>query len=306
MDRRIYAGIGSRETPADAQMIMRLLAGRMEKDGWLLRSGGAKGADTAFESGVMDPRHRAIYLPGPSFNGRRAGSGGGYFDSTQLPGWQQALETVSRYHPAPDRLSPFAVNLMARNAMQVLGPSLDQPANMIIAWTPAPGGVPTGGTAQALRMATDLGIPVRNLWEPQALEGVRRYLGLDLASQGQRQRGRFLIDSTAPPGLGRQLSPLVARLSDGRTIEQAYQQAKGYPDWRAGKGRPARDPGFDYQGVYKQLYQQFADENPDLMAQLRGVVGHSDLVHPRARTSQSPATVLTEILSSMRTDQPGA
>jgi hypothetical protein len=208
MDRRIYAGIGSRETPADVQMIMRLLAGRMEKDGWLLRSGGAKGADTAFESGVMDPRHRAIYLPGPSFNGRRAGSGGGYFDSTQLPGWQQALETVSRYHPAPNRLSPLAVNLMARNAMQVLGPSLDQPANMIVAWTPAPGGVPTGGTAQALRMAADLGIPVRNLWEPQVLEGARQFLGLAAPAKRQRPSGQvvhripmnFSYGSNAIPG----------------------------------------------------------------------------------------------------------
>ena len=159
---------------------MRLLAARMEQDQWKLRSGGARGADAAFEAGVQDPANRAIYLPGRSFNGRRAGRQG-YFDSTQLPGWQGALETVNEYHPAPERLSDFARALMARNAMQVLGPSLDRPADLVVAWTP--GGRVQGGTGQALRMAGNLGIPVRNLGDPEALALARAYLGLDQAPQ---------------------------------------------------------------------------------------------------------------------------
>jgi hypothetical protein len=174
--RRVYAGIGSRQTPPEVLDVMRLLAGKMEEDGWLLRSGGAAGADAAFEAGVKDPAKRAIFLPGPSFNGRRAGAGG-YFDSTQLPGWQAALETVNQYHPAPERLSPFARNLMARNAMQALGPYLDRRANAVVAWTP--GGLATGGTGQALRMAQDLGIEVRNLGRPEVMTRARRYLGLE-------------------------------------------------------------------------------------------------------------------------------
>jgi len=171
--QRIYAGIGSRETPAEVQGIMRALAAKMEQDNWLLRSGGAKGADAAFEAGVANPAHRAIFLPGQSFNGRVAGPGG-YYDSTQLPGWQQALESVARYHPAPDRLSPFARNLMARNAMQVAGPNLNRPADRIVAWTP--GGEVVGGTGQALRMANDLGIEIRNLGDPRVMRGAMRYL----------------------------------------------------------------------------------------------------------------------------------
>lgn len=65
---------------------------------------------------------------------------------------------------------------MARNAMQVLGPRLDAPADLVVAYTP--GGAVTGGTGQALRMAGDIGIPVRNLGDPAVLAAVRRYLGL--------------------------------------------------------------------------------------------------------------------------------
>jgi len=174
-DRRIYAGIGARATPPEVLELMTRLASRMEGEDWRLRSGGAQGADAAFEAGVQAPGNRAIYLPGRSFNGRVAGAGG-YIDSTQLPAWQQALETVARYHPAPDRLSPFARNLMARNAMQILGPNMDRPADLVVAYTP--GGVVQGGTGQALRMAGSLGIPIRNLGDPVVMASVMRYLGV--------------------------------------------------------------------------------------------------------------------------------
>mgnify|MGYP001166279383 FL=1 len=172
---RVYAGIGARATPPGVLEIMKALASRMEGEDWKLRSGGAAGADSAFEAGVVNPSNKAIYLPGQRFNQRSAGMPGVY-DSTRQQGWQQALETVARYHPAPERLSPFARNLMARNAMQVLGPRLDAPADLVVAYTP--GGAVTGGTGQALRMAGDIGIPVRNLGDPAVLAAVRRYLGL--------------------------------------------------------------------------------------------------------------------------------
>ena len=174
---RIYAGIGARKTPPEVLTLMSALASRLEQEGWRLRSGGAAGADAAFEAGVRNSENRAIYLPGHSFNGRIAGSGG-YVDSTRLPGWSEALETVTQFHPAPDRLSPFARDLMARNAMQVMGPELNRPADLVVAWTP--GGEVVGGTGQALRMAGAFGIPVRNLGDPSVLASVRRYLGLEL------------------------------------------------------------------------------------------------------------------------------
>ncbi len=159
-NKRIYAGIGSRKTPPETLAIIKKLAGLLEREGWLLRSGGADGADTAFEQGVMDPRHRAIFLPGDWFNERRAGFGGCY-DSAKLPAWQEALETVDHFHPAPNNLSAFARKLMARNAMQILGPSLDRPADLVITWTEM--GLRKGGTGQALRIAEEYGVPIINL-----------------------------------------------------------------------------------------------------------------------------------------------
>ena len=196
---KIYAGIGARATPPAVLQLMTALAARMEQEGWRLRSGGARGADAAFEAGVQDPSKRAIYLPGPEFNQRQAGTGG-YIDSTRLPGWGQALATVSQHHPAPERLSSFARNLMARNAMQVMGPNMDRPADLVVAYTP--GGEVVGGTGQALRMAGALGIPVRNLGNPETLASVRRYLGLnaDLADVMQKAAVPFEIVPTRGPG----------------------------------------------------------------------------------------------------------
>jgi predicted Rossmann fold nucleotide-binding protein DprA/Smf involved in DNA uptake len=47
-----YAGVGSRETPAHVCKQMTELAKRLESFGLTLRSGGAKGADKAFEAGA--------------------------------------------------------------------------------------------------------------------------------------------------------------------------------------------------------------------------------------------------------------
>lgn len=153
-------------------LIMRL-ASLLEKFGWKLRSGGASGADSAFERGVWSAANKAIYLPGPTFNGRRAGRGGCH-DATTLPGWLKAVATVNQYHPDPRRLSNMGRKLMARNAMQVLGPNLDRPADFVICWTP--GGLITGGTGQALRIAKDHGIHVLNLGGGEGLNTLTEWL----------------------------------------------------------------------------------------------------------------------------------
>jgi hypothetical protein len=190
--QKIYAGIGSRKTPAQTLSLMRELGGAMEQKGYLLRSGGAHGADQAFEAGVRNPKHRAIYLPEDEFAGRRAGPGG-YYDARRLPGYQEALKMVEHYHPNPAALKAMdarrppgrvsVMDLMARNAMQVLGPNLDRPADTIVAWAPGgyegrnpPKGFREGGTGQALRIARDHGIEIRNLANPATEERARRFL----------------------------------------------------------------------------------------------------------------------------------
>ena len=47
----LYAGVGARKTPADVLGWMERIAAGMATQGWTLRSGGARGADSAFERG---------------------------------------------------------------------------------------------------------------------------------------------------------------------------------------------------------------------------------------------------------------
>jgi predicted Rossmann fold nucleotide-binding protein DprA/Smf involved in DNA uptake len=61
MTNKFYTGIGSREVPNDIQYLMQKIATKLESLGFTLRSGGASGSDSAFESGVMNPRNKQIY-----------------------------------------------------------------------------------------------------------------------------------------------------------------------------------------------------------------------------------------------------
>ena len=66
---KFYAGIGSRKTPPSILRIMEHWADTLARDGWVLRSGGAPGADSAFERGALAGTTQ-IFLPWPGFEGR--------------------------------------------------------------------------------------------------------------------------------------------------------------------------------------------------------------------------------------------
>jgi predicted Rossmann fold nucleotide-binding protein DprA/Smf involved in DNA uptake len=60
----IYAGIGSRETPPDVQKLIFDIADKLAKKGYVLRSGGADGADLTFEAGCDNSNGlKEIFLP---------------------------------------------------------------------------------------------------------------------------------------------------------------------------------------------------------------------------------------------------
>lgn len=139
-----YAGIGARETPPFFLEIMRAYGEFMAESGYILRSGGALGADSAFASGAG--HNKEIYSPY------------GYIPD-------EAIETVYKYHPASERLSPYVTKLHARNALIVLGPKLNDPVKKLVCWTK--GGKVVGGTGQALRIAMDYDIPIINMGKPK-------------------------------------------------------------------------------------------------------------------------------------------
>lgn len=165
--KKFYAGIGSRETPQDVLNSMQWISGKLYEKWYTLRSGGAKGADEAFALGVEEAasgkstNNYKIYLPWDGFNDHHHNPSKGYFDSSRASTWNEALELVNKYHPAPDKLSSFSRKLMARNAYQVLSITLKDPVDFVICWTK--GGKLVGGTAQAMKIAMDFGVPIYNL-----------------------------------------------------------------------------------------------------------------------------------------------
>ena len=66
---RHYTGIGSRSTPDEVLQQMRELGARLAHAGYTLRTGGARGADQAFEAGAESAHGPCIiYLPWSGFN----------------------------------------------------------------------------------------------------------------------------------------------------------------------------------------------------------------------------------------------
>lgn len=182
---RCYTGIGSRSTPPKVQKTIERVAARLEELGYTLRSGGADGADSAFEAGCSK---KQIFLPWPGFNGRKSEFQG-------VTG--EALLLASVLHPKFGRLSESAQKLMARNGFQVLGPDLRTPSDFVVCWTPdgveteAERSYKTGGTGQAIALADRWGIPVFNMARPDALhrlaERLRELSAFREASPPMRQ-----------------------------------------------------------------------------------------------------------------------
>jgi len=146
-----YSGVGSRETPAAVGVAMVQVASFLEEEGYILRSGGAPGADSFFEAGVTNPEAKHIYLP-------KAGMFGN--DSKLIGVCEQALEIAAQIHPMWSRCSPIAKKLHARNVYQVLGKDLKTPSKFLLCWTA--NGDASGGTRTAIKLADKHDIPVLN------------------------------------------------------------------------------------------------------------------------------------------------
>ena len=159
-----YAGIGSRDTPLLVLKLMRQCATKLHSMGYILRSGGAKGADTAFELGVPDDR-KEIFLPWPNFN---------CHDSEYTEPSLEAFVVASQHHPAWERCGGSARALHARNVHQVLGDNLVKPVKFILCYTMD--GKDSGGTGQAIRIARARNIPVINMHDPEWRKDIRRVL----------------------------------------------------------------------------------------------------------------------------------
>lgn len=157
---KYYAGIGSRSTPPDVLAIMKSIAHDLEPKGWWLRSGHAVGADLAFERGAGD--RKQIFTA-----------------DDHIP--EEAFEIAKEIHPNWQACKPYARRLLARNVLQITGQNLDMPVKFVICWTPdgcerhEERSQKTGGTGQAISLASLLNIPVFNLYHEGRIQQVIDY-----------------------------------------------------------------------------------------------------------------------------------
>lgn len=165
-----YAGIGSRETPENILLLMQAFGKFYSKD-YILRSGGAKGADSAFERGCdLGKGKKEIFY---------ANNTKGTLISEDV--LIKAREIAASVHPAWDRCDEYTRKLHTRNVCQILGADLCTPVDFSICWTK--GGGFTGGTAIAMRVAERNGIPVVNLFDKQKFLAVAKRIGYNVVQQ---------------------------------------------------------------------------------------------------------------------------
>ena len=150
-----YAGIGSRETPEACLRMMTKIGRACVKKGLILRSGGARGADKAFEKGcTIENGSKQIWNPRS--------------EEIDFHGWavDKAREVCWEY--PLDRMKPFTKSLIVRNMYQIFGddPNELKPVKFVVFYCngdPLMQGKISGGTRYAVRAAHLQNIPIFNL-----------------------------------------------------------------------------------------------------------------------------------------------
>lgn len=166
-----YTGIGSRKTPFAVLQAMTAVANKLEEYGFILRSGGARGADKAFENGTGNSQ--IFHTDGTDGIPYHAGV------------WSDAMDIAFNFHPAWHRCNDYVKKLHTRNVFQVLGAELDDPSKFVICWTPdgaqftGETSRETGGTGMAIRIANHFGVPVFNLADSSTTARIERWYQLE-------------------------------------------------------------------------------------------------------------------------------
>ena len=147
-----YAGIGARVAPQDVLFDMQAIARRLRKLGYILRSGGAVGADSAFAIGA--DKDSVIFPPSAAT--------------------QESMYLARRFHPAWHRCANDVRHKHGRNVMILLGRELNDPVEFVVCWTRA--GRLVGGTGFGLRVAKAYDIKVYNLGTTRDRESLKKFL----------------------------------------------------------------------------------------------------------------------------------
>ncbi|MDE0458808.1 MAG: hypothetical protein OXI15_16055 [Chromatiales bacterium] len=171
-----YAGVGSRRTPPEILDAMADIAQTLGDAGTALSTGGADGADKAFETGALrTDAPITVHTPWPGYNGYRPGRDPEtdidivHPRSTAIIDGHAYADLAREHHPYWKRCSRGARALFVRNVSILAGAQGDDgetlPVRAVVAYTPngLPVGREAGGTGHTLRTAAFLHIPCVNL-----------------------------------------------------------------------------------------------------------------------------------------------
>jgi hypothetical protein len=188
---KYYAGIGSRETPSDVMAFMTISAWFLSTQDYILRSGGADGADSACELGSYD-HLKEIFLPYKNFNKNKSPL---YLEAFEPELVENAYEMAKKYRPGLEGAGKPTHKFMTRNMMQINGLYLVDPVDFVLCWTQ--NGKDIGGTGAAIRCAKDQGIEVFNIYNPKEKEAFLDLLrGMEFMSKlsGNMDKGFEMMD----------------------------------------------------------------------------------------------------------------
>ncbi len=138
----IYAGIGNRDIPPEVFTWLEQIGVWLRSKNYLLRSGRAKGSDSAFEFGSRG--YNEIFEAK---------------DATP-----EAMRLASQFHNNWNACDMFAMKLHGRNSMIILGKNLDEPVKFVVCYAKDE---EKGGTSLGIKMARNYNIPVFNLFRPE-------------------------------------------------------------------------------------------------------------------------------------------
>lgn len=160
-DKKFYAGIGSRETPLPIQQKMFELGKVLAQSGWILRSGGAQGADTAFEKGCdsVNKDLKEIFKA----------------DDAEEWAFEEVLKFIPANRPPFHTWKPYTQALVARDMMQVKGRHQEALVKFVACWTLANLN-DGGGTGYAMRCGDYYNIPIFNFQEEGVIENLMDFL----------------------------------------------------------------------------------------------------------------------------------
>jgi hypothetical protein len=148
---------------------MRTIAGWFYDKEYTLRSGGATGADLAFELGAGNKKEILFKK-----------------DAIDK---DNAMRIAKKYHDAWYMCGNSARLLHTRNVLQVMGPDMITPVDLVICWTNdscishRSRSIKTGGTGTAISVASTMGIPVFNLASHDSRVGLLEWMGIELVGE---------------------------------------------------------------------------------------------------------------------------